>query len=71
MEANPRSIPPMDRGRVSRLGKRTAEYLLAIEDVAPHFARVNVEFAFGDINGKEKVEAGPSPFRRSLWRWRT
>lgn len=39
----------------SRLGEKTAEYVRAIEEVAPLFARVNVEFAFGDIYGGEKV----------------
>lgn len=33
------------------LGPKADEYVAAIRDVAPHFADVNVEFAFGDIYG--------------------
>jgi 4-carboxymuconolactone decarboxylase len=39
----------------NRLGEKTVEYIRAIEEVAPLFARVNVEFAFGDIYGGEKA----------------
>ena len=33
------------------LGDEADNYVKAIEEVAPLFARVNVEFAFGDIYG--------------------
>lgn len=33
------------------LGPKADEYVAAIREVAPHFADVNVEFAFGDIYG--------------------
>lgn len=34
------------------LGKNAKEYLKAIEEISPFFAKVNVEFAFGDIYGE-------------------
>jgi len=35
------------------LGKDAEKYVQAIADVSPLFARVNVEFAFGDLYGQE------------------
>lgn len=35
------------------LGPEADTYVKAIEDVAPLFAKVNVEFAFGDLYGDE------------------
>ena len=34
------------------LGNNAEPYLKAIEDISPFFAKVNVEFAFGDIYGE-------------------
>ena len=36
------------------LGPKADEYVKVIQEVAPLFAKVNVEFAFGDIYGNEK-----------------
>ena len=36
------------------LGPKADEYVKAIADVAPVFARVNVEFAFGDLYGNNQ-----------------
>lgn len=35
------------------LGVKADEYVQAIRDIAPLFAKVNVEFAFGDLYGDE------------------
>lgn len=35
------------------LGPKADEYVAAIKEVAPLFAKVNVEFAFGDLYGDE------------------
>ena len=37
------------------LGEDAEKYVEAIAEVAPQFAKVNVEFAFGDIYGSEKA----------------
>lgn len=36
------------------LGEKADEYIAAIREVAPLFAKVNVEFAFGDLYGEEE-----------------
>src|SRR3989338_3746263 len=35
------------------LGPKADQYVAAISDIAPLFAKVNVEFAFGDLYGEE------------------
>ncbi len=35
------------------LGPKADEYIQALQDVAPLFAKVNAEFAFGDLYGDE------------------
>lgn len=37
------------------LGEKAESYVEAIREVAPKFAKVNVEFAFGDLYGDESV----------------
>ena len=37
------------------LGKNADKYVEAIREVAPLFAKVNVEFAFGDLYGHESL----------------
>lgn len=37
------------------IGEDAEKYVEAIAEVAPQFAKVNVEFAFGDIYGSEKA----------------
>lgn len=37
------------------LGPKAPSYVEAIREVAPKFAQVNVEFAFGDLYGDESV----------------
>lgn len=37
----------------AHIGHKTADYVQAIREVAPQFAKVNVEFAFGDLYGDE------------------
>lgn len=36
----------------NHLGEDAEKYLAAIEEISPFFAKVNVEFAFGDIYGE-------------------
>jgi len=38
------------------LGSKADEYVEIIREVAPKFAKVNVEFAFGDLYGDETVD---------------
>ena len=38
------------------LGPKADDYVKAIAEIAPLFARVNVETAFGDIYGDENIE---------------
>ena len=38
------------------LGSKTDSYVEAIREVAPKFAKVNVEFAFGDVYGDSVVD---------------
>lgn len=37
------------------LGDKADQYVQAIRDIAPEFARVNVEFAFGDLYGRDNI----------------
>ena len=40
----------------AHLGPNADKYVEAIREIAPEFARVNVEFAFGDLYGEGKLD---------------